>query len=60
MTIFHLKYIFNMQKNSCLYRVDNNIIDNFMKNCVTDKTEKKLRNRENGRSYFQTRFVIEV
>ena len=44
-----------MQKNICLYRhgVDNDIIDSFLKfirkNCGTEKTEKKLRNRENGR-----------
>ena len=59
-----------MQKNICLYRhgVDNDIIDSFLKfkrkNCVTEN-EKKMRNRENGRSYFQIRvyqdaFVIEV
>ena len=41
-----------MQKNICLYRhgVDNDIIDSFLKfirkNCVTEKTEKKMRNRE--------------
>ena len=60
-----------MQKNICLYRhgVDNDIIDSFLKfirkNCVTEKTEKKMRNRENRRAYFTIRadqavFVIEV
>ena len=59
-----------MQKNICLYRhgVDIDIIDSFVKfirkNCVTEN-ENKMRNRENGRSYFQIRvyqdaFVIEV
>ena len=71
MTILYLKQNFNMQKNIFLYRhgVDNDIIDNFLKfirkNCATEKTEKKMRNRENGRSYFTIRadqdvFVIEV
>ena len=58
-----------MQKNIFLFRhdVDNDIIDSFLKfirkNCVTEN-EKEMRNRENGRSYFQIRvyqdaFVIE-